>query len=218
MSSMFWVSPEGGLQNLSEQPVSVLCHSYSKECFPHIQVDLPVFQFVPIALPTIIKFHWQSVFKIFVYFYEVPSQLPLLQANKPSSLRLSSQEKCPSLIIFVPLVFLNYQAQNWTHHLSSLNMVILPLILSRYDCLSQVYTDTAGLCPIVYPQTGWRLHSQNPSLWSCSQSVYPPACHDTGDCPNLGAALCTWPCWTSWGSLELIPQASQVPLDATPSL
>lgn len=118
MSSMFWVSPEGGLQNLSEQPVSVLCHSYSKECFPHIQVDLPVFQFVPIALPTIMKFHWQSVFKIFVCFYEIPSQLPLLQANKPSSLRLSSQEKCPSLIIFVPLVFLNYQAQNWTHHLS----------------------------------------------------------------------------------------------------
>uniref|UniRef100_A0A8B9Q4U4 Transmembrane protein 19 n=1 Tax=Apteryx owenii TaxID=8824 RepID=A0A8B9Q4U4_APTOW len=37
------------LHNLSGQPVPVLCHPHSKEVFHYVQLELPVFQFVPIA-------------------------------------------------------------------------------------------------------------------------------------------------------------------------
>ena len=37
------------LHSLSGQPVPVLGHPQSKEVFSHVQMELPVFQFVPIA-------------------------------------------------------------------------------------------------------------------------------------------------------------------------
>jgi len=37
------------LHNLPGQPVPVLRHPQSEEILPHIQVELPVLQFVPIA-------------------------------------------------------------------------------------------------------------------------------------------------------------------------
>jgi len=38
------------LHNLSGQPVPVLCHSQSEEDLPHVQMELPMVQFVPLAL------------------------------------------------------------------------------------------------------------------------------------------------------------------------
>jgi len=37
------------LHNLPGQPVPVLCHSQREEVLPHVQMELPVPQFVPIA-------------------------------------------------------------------------------------------------------------------------------------------------------------------------
>ena len=35
--------------NLPGQPVAVFCHTQSEEIVPHVQVELPVLQFVPVA-------------------------------------------------------------------------------------------------------------------------------------------------------------------------
>ena len=37
------------LYNLSGQPVPVLCHPQSEEVLPHVQTELPMLQFMPIA-------------------------------------------------------------------------------------------------------------------------------------------------------------------------
>jgi len=37
------------IHNLPGQPVPVLCHPQSKEVLPHVQMELPILQFVPIA-------------------------------------------------------------------------------------------------------------------------------------------------------------------------
>ena len=37
------------LHNLPGQPVPVLCHSQSEEVLPHVQTELPMLQFVPVA-------------------------------------------------------------------------------------------------------------------------------------------------------------------------
>ena len=39
----------GRLHSPSGQPVPVLCQPQSKEVLPHVQMEPPVFQFVPIA-------------------------------------------------------------------------------------------------------------------------------------------------------------------------
>ncbi|NXF41453.1 CENPK protein, partial [Nyctibius bracteatus] len=43
------------LHNLPRQPVPVLCHPQSKEVFPHIQMELPMFQLVPILINKLIS-------------------------------------------------------------------------------------------------------------------------------------------------------------------
>ena len=37
------------IHSCSGQPVPVLCHPQSKEVLPHVQMELPMLQFVPIA-------------------------------------------------------------------------------------------------------------------------------------------------------------------------
>ena len=37
------------LHNLPGQPVPVLHHTHSKEVLPHVQTELPMLQFVPVA-------------------------------------------------------------------------------------------------------------------------------------------------------------------------
>ena len=75
------------LHNLPGQPVPVLHHPQSEEVLPHIQMELPVLQFVPIAPCPVTGHHWKELgtilltptLQIFVSIYKVPSQPSLLQ-------------------------------------------------------------------------------------------------------------------------------------------
>ena len=49
-----------------------------------------------------------------------------------------------------------------------------------------------GSCQASHPSA-----LQSPSWQGCSQSLHPPDCIDTEDCPDSGAGPCIWPCWTS---------------------
>jgi len=70
------------LHNLPGQPVPGLRHSQSEEVLPHIQTELPVLQFVPIAPCPVVGHHWKEsgplllspTLKIFISIYKVPSQ------------------------------------------------------------------------------------------------------------------------------------------------
>lgn len=56
---------EWRLHDLSEQPVPVLGHSPSKKPFPDIQMEPPVFQFVPIASGPVTGCHWREPVSVF---------------------------------------------------------------------------------------------------------------------------------------------------------
>lgn len=58
---------------------------------------------------------------------------------------------------------------------------------------------TFGSCPVFYPP---EYPSHSPQ--GCFQSLLPRAFIDTGGCPDPGAGPCTWPCWTSWHSYEVL--------------
>jgi len=49
----------GRLHNLSGQPVTVLCHSQSKEVLPHVQVELLLLRIVPISPCPVAGHHWE---------------------------------------------------------------------------------------------------------------------------------------------------------------
>jgi len=79
------------LDDHSRQPVPVLCHPQSKDAFSHVQMELPVFQFVPIALYRVTGHHWKEpgpihlapTHQIFIGIDKIPSQSYLLQAEQP---------------------------------------------------------------------------------------------------------------------------------------
>ena len=48
------------LHNLPGQPVPVLCHPQSEEVLPHVQMELPVPQFVPVAPCPVPGHHWKE--------------------------------------------------------------------------------------------------------------------------------------------------------------
>jgi len=50
----------GRLHNLPGQPVPVLCHPQREEVLPHVQMELPVLQFVPIAPCPVAGHHWKE--------------------------------------------------------------------------------------------------------------------------------------------------------------
>ena len=68
--------------NLSGQPVPVLHHPQSKEVFPHVQMELLILQFVPVATRPVAGHHWKEfgpilltpTLQVFVSIYKVPSQ------------------------------------------------------------------------------------------------------------------------------------------------
>lgn len=78
------------LHNLFVQPAPVLCHPQCKEVFPHIQMALPVFQFVPIAPYPVAGHQWKEsgpilltpTIDIFVRIDKIPSQSFLLQGKQ----------------------------------------------------------------------------------------------------------------------------------------
>ena len=78
------------LHNLPGQPAPVLRHPQREEVLPHVQTELPVPQFVPIAPSPVTGHHWKELgpmlltptLQIFVGIYKVPSQPSLLQAEQ----------------------------------------------------------------------------------------------------------------------------------------
>ena len=46
-------------RNLSWQPVPGLCHPQSEEVLPHVQLELPLLQFVPVAPCPVAGHHWK---------------------------------------------------------------------------------------------------------------------------------------------------------------
>jgi len=78
------------LHNLPGQPVPVLRHPQREEVLPHIQLKLPVLQFVPVAPCPVTGHHWKEsgpvlltpTLQIFISIYKVPFQPSLLQAEQ----------------------------------------------------------------------------------------------------------------------------------------
>ena len=78
------------IHNLSAQPVPVLCHPQSKEVLLHVQTELPMLQFVPVAPCPVTGHHWKEsgpilltpTLQIFRGISKVPSQPSLLQAEQ----------------------------------------------------------------------------------------------------------------------------------------
>ena len=108
VQSAFEYLQGGELHNLYGQPVPVLSHPRGKEVFPHVQTEPPMFRFVPTASGLVTGHHWKepgSVFfapslQVFIYVDMIPLSLLFSRLKSPSSLRLSSHEKClsPNLV------------------------------------------------------------------------------------------------------------------------
>jgi len=85
------------LHNLPGQPVPVLRHPQSEEVLPHLQIELPLLQFVPVAPCPVTGHHWKEFgpilltlsLKILISIYKVPSQPSLLQAKQAQLLQPS---------------------------------------------------------------------------------------------------------------------------------
>ena len=78
------------LHNLPGQPVPVLRHPQREEFLPHVQLELPLLQFVPIAPCPVTGHHWKEscpvlltpTLQVFRGISKVPSQPSLLQAKQ----------------------------------------------------------------------------------------------------------------------------------------
>jgi len=78
------------IHSLSGQPVPGLRHPQSEEVLPHVQLELPMLQFVPVAPCPVAGYHWKEsgpilltpTLKIFIGICKVPSQPSLLQAEQ----------------------------------------------------------------------------------------------------------------------------------------
>ena len=89
------------LHNLLGQSVPVLHHPQREEALPHVQTELRVPQFVPIAPCPVTGHHWKELgpilltptLQIFVGIYKVPSQPSLLQAASSSHLEHSIKKQ-----------------------------------------------------------------------------------------------------------------------------
>jgi len=76
--------------HLPEQPVPGLRHPQREEVLPHVQMELPILQFMPIAPCPVAGHHWKEsgpilltpTLQIFIRIYKVPSQPSLLQAEQ----------------------------------------------------------------------------------------------------------------------------------------
>ena len=112
----------------------MLCHSHSKEVFPYVCVELPVFQFLPIVSHSIAAWHWEEsapiylnlTLEIFANIYQIPSQSSFSWASFPRLFSFSFYgRRCRPLIIFVDLhrtpsrrslSFVSWVAQNWAQY------------------------------------------------------------------------------------------------------
>ena len=84
------------IHNLSGQPVAGLCHPQREEVLPHVQMELPVLQFVPIAPCPVAGHHWKELGPILLtptvqIFVSMLGPLAAFsRLNKPSSFSLTS--------------------------------------------------------------------------------------------------------------------------------
>lgn len=122
-----------------------------------------------------------SDFKIFVWFYEIPSQLPLLQVNRPSSFIFSSQGKCSSLTIFVPLAG---SSQSYLVFLELPSPELNPSPPSTWSyffwyCQDMIAFLSCIQTPLAYVQLFVHRLDENSTLQilfcgaGCSQSIHP---------------------------------------------
>ena len=119
------------LHKPSGQPVPVLCHPQRKEILPHVQTELSMLQFVPIAPCPVTGYHWKELgpilltptLQIFISIDKVPSQPSLLQAEQAQLPQPFLTGQMLQSIILVALrwtlsssssSFLKWGAQNWT--------------------------------------------------------------------------------------------------------
>ena len=102
------------LHNLSGQPVPVLHHPQSEEVLPHVQTELPMLQFVPIAPCPVAGHHWKEsgpilltpTLKTFISIQKVPSQPSLLQAEEaqlPQPFHIGEMLQSPNHLYSPPL-------------------------------------------------------------------------------------------------------------------
>ena len=71
------------LRNLPGQPVPVCRHPQREEVLPHVQMELPMLQFVPVApCPVTGPILLTPTLQIFISIYKVPSQPSLLQVEQ----------------------------------------------------------------------------------------------------------------------------------------
>jgi len=78
------------LHNLPGQPGPGLHHPQREEVLPHVQMELPVLQFVPIAPCPVTGHHWKEsgpilltpTLQLFIGISKVPSQPSLLQTEQ----------------------------------------------------------------------------------------------------------------------------------------
>jgi len=86
----------------------VLCHPQREEVLPHVQTELPVLQFVPVASCPVAGHHLKEfgpilltpTLEIFIDIYKVPSQPSLLQAQQaqfPQPFLIGESEKTREL-------------------------------------------------------------------------------------------------------------------------
>lgn len=85
-SPLGWVL---NIHSLSGQSVPWPHHPHSKEVFPHTQMTLPVFKYLPVSPCPVAEHHWKdsgpmlltTALKIFMSIDKIPSQLSLVQAK-----------------------------------------------------------------------------------------------------------------------------------------
>ena len=121
-------------------------------------MEFPAFQCVPTASRPVTGHHWEepgSIFftpshQVFIHIDKIPLSLLFSRLSCPSSLSLSSCERCSSALIFVALHWtcsgksmslLYWGAQHWTQHTS---------------CVSPVLSRGAGSPPSTcWPRSAW---------------------------------------------------------------
>jgi len=77
------------LHNLPGQPVPVFCHPQSEEILPHVQTELPMLQFVPIAPCPVARHHCKDCgMRGSIFRYQGKTLLSILKGqNVPPSLQ-----------------------------------------------------------------------------------------------------------------------------------
>lgn len=94
----FWRSP-GKPPPASGQPIQC-CHWHSTEVLPGIEMEPPVSQYVPaVSCPGPGHQHPLCTFPSDIYSVDIPPSPPFSRPLSPSSVSLSSQQRCSGPII-----------------------------------------------------------------------------------------------------------------------